>query len=151
MNQKIKQLQTLVYLEEQKVSAALLKYSQAKKNHQDLKLQHKMLIDYKEEYNQRLQGEQSNVLNAHTLQIYYNFVAKLGSAIADQSNKAQAANKVAMQLFNDYLKLKQKSEGLEKVLDKEKVAELQRQQKQEQKQLDESAGAQWYQNRKNKE
>lgn len=143
MNQKIKQLKTLLYLDEQTVAESLLKYTQAKKDHTDLDLQHKMLISYQEEYNQRLKGNSTNVLNAHTLQIYYKFVSNLGVAISEQQQKASSANEIATKLFNEYLKLKQKAEGLEKVVENEIELERQYQQKQEQKQNDEVAGSQW--------
>jgi len=149
LNNKIKQLKTLLKLDEQKVSISLLKYSKAKNSYNELKVQHKMLIDYKDEYHMALQGKTNKILNAQMIQIYDRFIVKLGLAIKDQEGKIISAKKLSSDLFNDYLKLKQKAEGLERILESEIDIEQLRQQKQEQKQNDESAGNQWYINRNN--
>lgn len=145
MNAKIKQYQLLLALEEKKFNEALLNYTKANQIFIEAKEQHKKLIAYQAEYGKTLASK--NSMQAHTLGVYHEFIDKLDQAINEQEQKIIQAKEKADVLFGKYLEIKKKSDGLEKLLEKEKANELVKQAKQEQKQYDESASAQWYQDK----
>lgn len=148
MNQKIKQLQTVLRLEEQKVLSSLTNYTKANQQYLAIQQQYQQLIAFRKEYYQRLQVNPNDSLSAQLLQTYARFIAKLDCAIEEQLLKQQQARKDASEYFQKYLLVKQKAEGLKKVLDAEIANDKMFKQKQEQKQTDESASKQWYSNRK---
>lgn len=145
MNAKIKQYQLLLSLEETKVHEALLNYSKANQAFLSAKEQHKQLKFYQAEYAKALSQKEN--IQAHTLSVYYAFIDKLEQAIHEQEQKISQVKGKKDVLFRRYLAVKQKYDGLENLLEKEKANELIKQAKQEQKQYDESASSQWYQSK----
>lgn len=143
MSSKIKQLKLLLSLEEKKLKEALLNYTKANQVYMQANAQHEQLIAYQGEYSSML--NKKNNMQAHTLSVYYGFISKLDLAIKEQATKVQKAKQKTEVLFQQYLVLKQKSDGLENLLGKEQTLQQKKQLKQEQKQTDESASSQWFQ------
>lgn len=148
MSSKIKQIKLLISLEEKKLSEALLNYTKSNQICINAKAQYQQLIAYQAEYAMVL--SKKNNMQAHTLGVYYNFIDKLDHAIKEQSQKVNIAKENSAQLFQRYLVIKKKSDGLENLLDKEIAIQRNKQAKQEQKQYDEAASSQWFQDQNNK-
>ncbi len=148
MNQKIRQIQTVLRLEERKLTDALTQYSKSKQQYNEIENQHAQLLNYRQEYQAKLNDQSGASMKSQGLQILIQFISHLDCAISDQLQQLELAKKAVAEDFKKYLLFKQKTEGLQHVLDGEVENEKQHLKKQEQKQYDESASKQWYSNRK---
>ena len=147
MQTKIKQLKLLIHLEENKKTKALADYTKANNSYKNFVIQHKQLIEYRGEYYQRLYGK-DETMQATSLILYHQFIEKLNAVIKEQDKKVKSSKQQSDLLFKKFITIRQKMEGLDKLLTVELENEINSERKKEQKQYDESASNQWYINRK---
>lgn len=148
INQKKQQLYTLLKLEEQKVGVAQQKYIQSLHDVSIMEKQVEQLLQYRHDYRNKISMAANESFSGHLLQNYTGFIAKLDCAISEQETKLNQCQLLTEKRLNDYVKLKQKSEGIQKMIEMEQARVENQKKKLEQLQFDESASKQWYSSRK---
>ena len=149
MNQKIKQLETVLKVEDRKVLSALAKYNELSNQHKTQELQCEQLIEYSKDYRKKTTAVNQQPMTVQILQTYTHFIAKLDIAIDEQKVKVKQSKILSDQHFSQYLATKQKAEAIQRLIDVEYEYENILDKRQEQKNNDETASTQWYSRCKN--
>lgn len=140
MSQRFNMLIKIQQDREEKLQALFVKaqqfYAQAEQKYQGL-------ANYRTEYIQQSQQQGSAGLQSRQYNQFVNFIAKLDQAISLQAKAVQQAKAAAEQRKQSWLALQKKRKALELLVQRNDIAELQKQLKQEQKNADEYASQQF--------
>lgn len=146
-NERIKQLDVLLKLADNKAKQCLVDYSKANQAVAKAEQDQQQLNLYLSEYFNKMVKELSDSSTMVTLRHYANFLAKLEVAKEANAKRIPQLKSKASDLYKLYLTAKQKREALQKVLDGVVAQQQTQEDKKEQKQNDEYASNQWYINR----
>lgn len=104
------------------------------------------LLTYRQEYQQRLQGSASQGIAIHLLRDYQAFLAKIGQAIAHQETAVAQAEEQWSRAHENWLGQRRKVKAYETLARRHEQDELRRQDKRDQRLLDEQAVKQFLYN-----
>ena len=140
INQRFQMLIKIQQEREEKLQAQFVAaqryYLQAEQKYQGL-------ANYRTEYIQQSQQQGSAGLQSRQYNQFVNFIGKLDQAILQQGKAVQQAKAAAEQRKQSWLTMQKKRKALELLVERNNLAELQKQLRQEQKNADEFASQQF--------
>jgi flagellar protein FliJ len=140
INQRFNMLIKIQQQREEKLQAQFIAaqqfYLQAEQKYQGL-------ANYRTDYIQQSQQQGSAGLQSRQYNQFVSFIAKLDQAIQQQGRAVLQAKAAAEQRKQSWLAMQKKRKALELLVERNNVAELQKQMKQEQKNADEYASQQF--------
>lgn len=140
INQRFQMLIKIQQEKEEKLQAQFIAaqqyYLQAEQKYQGL-------ANYRTEYIQQSQQQGSAGLQSRQYNQFVNFIGKLDQAILQQGRAVQQAKAAAEQRKQSWLAMQKKRKALELLVERNNLAELQKQLRLEQKNADEFASQQF--------
>ena len=140
INQRFQMLIKIQQEKEEKLQAQFIAaqqyYLQAEQKYQGL-------ANYRTEYIQQSQQQGSAGLQSRQYNQFVNFIGKLDQAILQQGRAVQLAKAAAEQRKQSWLAMQKKRKALELLVERNNLAELQKQLRLEQKNADEFASQQF--------
>jgi flagellar FliJ protein len=135
----LKQLQLLVQVQKEKEDKLQASFVQAQQFLQTCIERYQGLADYRTDYIRQTQQRGQQGLASRQFNQYLSFVTKLDQALEQQNLQIQQAQRVVDMRRNAWLTMQKRRKAIELLIDKELTAAQQRQNRQEQKMLDEIA------------
>lgn len=135
----LKQLQLLVQVQKEKEEKLQASFVQAQQFLQTCNERYQGLADYRTDYIRQTQLRGAEGLQSRQFNQYLNFITKLDHALEQQNLQIQQAQRVVDMRRTAWLTMQKKRKAIELLIDKELAAMTQRQNRQEQKMLDEIA------------
>lgn len=135
----LKQLQLLVQVQKEKEEKLQANFVQAQQFLQSCNERYQGLADYRTDYIRQTQQRGEQGLHSGQFNQYLNFITKLDQALEQQNLQIQQAQRVVDMRRNAWLTMQKKRKAIELLIEKELSALAQRQNRQEQKLLDEIA------------
>lgn len=140
----LKQLQLLVQVQKDKEEKLLANFVQAQQFLQTCNDRYQGLADYRTDYIRQTQQRGAQGVQSRQFNQYLNFITKLDQALEQQHLQIQQAQRVVDMRRTAWLTMQKKRKAIELLIDKELAASQQRQNKLEQKLLDEIATQQFF-------
>ena len=140
----LKQLQLLVQVQKDKEEKLLANFTQAQQFLQTCNERYQGLADYRTDYIRQTQQRGAEGIQSRQFNQYLNFITKLDQALEQQNLQIQQAQRVVDMRRTAWLTMQKKRKAIELLIDKELAASQQRQNKLEQKLLDEIATQQFF-------
>ena len=140
----LKQLQLLVQVQKEKEEKLLANFVQAQQFLQTCNDRYQGLADYRTDYIRQTQQRGAEGVQSRQFNQYLNFITKLDQALEQQNLQIQQAQRVVDMRRSAWLAMQKKRKAIELLIDKELSASLQRQNRLEQKLLDEIATQQFF-------
>ena len=138
------QLQLLVKVQQEKEDKLQAYYQAALQNYQSMQQKYQGLADYRTDYIRQTQQRGAEGVQSRQFNQYLNFITKLDQALEQQNLQIQQAQRVVDMRRTAWLAMQKKRKAIELLIDKELSASLQRQNRLEQKLLDEIATQQFF-------
>jgi len=135
----LKQLQLLVQVQKEKEDKLQASFVQAQQFLQTCIERYQGLADYRTDYIRQTQQRGQQGLASRQFNQYLSFVTKLDQALEQQNLQIQQAQRVVDMRRSAWLTMQKRRKAIEVLIDKELTAAQQRQNRQEQKMLDEIA------------
>jgi flagellar FliJ protein len=135
----LKQLQLLVQVQKEKEDKLQANFVQAQQFLQTCIERYQGLADYRTDYIRQTQLRGQQGLASRQFNQYLSFVTKLDQALEQQNLQIQQAQRVVDMRRSAWLTMQKRRKAIELLIDKELTAVQQRQNRQEQKMLDEIA------------
>ncbi len=135
----LKQLQLLVQVQKEKEDKLQASFVQAQQFLQTCIERYQGLADYRTDYIRQTQQRGQQGLASRQFNQYLSFVTKLDQALEQQNLQIQQAQRVVDMRRSAWLTMQKRRKAIELLIDKELTAAQQRQNRQEQKMLDEIA------------
>lgn len=135
----LKQLQLLVQVQKEKEHKLQANFVQAQQFLQTCIERYQGLADYRTDYIRQTQLRGQQGLASRQFNQYLSFVTKLDQALEQQNLQIQQAQRVVDMRRSAWLTMQKRRKAIELLIDKELTAVQQRQNRQEQKMLDEIA------------
>lgn len=135
----LKQLQLLVQVQKEKEDKLQASFVQAQQFLQTCIERYQGLADYRTDYIRQTQQRGQQGLASRQFNQYLSFVTKLDQALEQQNLQIQQAQRVVDMRRSAWLTMQKRRKAIEVLIDKELTAAQQRQNRQEQKMLDENA------------
>lgn len=135
----LKQLQLLVQVQKEKEDKLQASFVQAQQFLQTCIERYQGLADYRTDYIRQTQQRGQEGLASRQFNQYLSFVTKLDQALEQQNLQIQQAQRVVDMRRSAWLTMQKRRKAIELLIDKELTAAQQRQNRQEQKMLDEIA------------
>ena len=132
-----KRMQPVAQHAEQIEQEAVQRFVQAQNDLEAARQQLQQLMDYREEYAQKLSSGSSMGMTIQRMRDYQVFIEKLGRAIDQAHRDIASKQNVCEQKKLDWLKCRSRSQALEMVVEKYRLEEVKAQEKIEQKEQDE--------------
>ena len=139
----LKQLQLLVQVQKEKEEKLLANFVQAQQFLQTCNDRYQGLADYRTDYIRQTQQRGAEGVQSRQFNQYLNFITKLDQALEQQNLQIQQAQRVVDMRRTAWLTMQKKRKAIELLIDKELAASQQRQNRLEQKLLDEIATQQF--------
>lgn len=111
-----------------------------KRKEEAAKLKHEELLRYRVEYQARLTGSSQGGMTIGMLRDYHVFLGKLDQAIASQAGEVELMHTRWLSAHENWLALRQKVKSFEVLEARHHKAEYHRQDRREQRQIDEVSG-----------
>ncbi|MCA0403926.1 MAG: flagellar export protein FliJ [Proteobacteria bacterium] len=146
--QKITRLSQILSIKEQATNKARDALLQAQNHFNKTKNQHSQLINYRQDYLQQISDIGNQGCTISKMRNRVNFISEVDRALMQLN---QRLSDIASQRKNhekDYLHAKAEEEALKSLISRLKIQEQRRQDKLEQKEMDEYAAKQWYSKKK---
>ncbi|WP_348734394.1 flagellar export protein FliJ [Rheinheimera texasensis] len=140
----LKQLQLLVQVQKEKEEKLLANFVQAQQFLQTCNDRYQGLADYRTDYIRQTQQRGAEGVQSRQFNQYLNFITKLDQALEQQNLQIQQAQRVVDMRRTAWLTMQKKRKAIELLIDKELAASQQRQNRLEQKLLDEIATQQFF-------
>lgn len=140
----LKQLQLLVQVQKEKEEKLLANFVQAQQFLQTCNDRYQGLADYRTDYIRQTQQRGAEGVQSRQFNQYLNFITKLDQALEQQNLQIQQAQRVVDMRRTAWLAMQKKRKAIELLIDKELAASQQRQNRLEQKLLDEIATQQFF-------
>lgn len=140
----LKQLQLLVQVQKEKEEKLLANFVQAQQFLQTCNDRYQGLADYRTDYIRQTQQRGAEGVQSRQFNQYLNFITKLDQALEQQNLQIQQAQRVVDMRRTTWLAMQKKRKAIELLIDKELAASQQRQNRLEQKLLDEIATQQFF-------
>lgn len=140
----LKQLQLLVQVQKDKEEKLLANFTQSQQFLQTCNERYQGLADYRTDYIRQTQQRGAEGVQSRQFNQYLNFITKLDQALEQQNLQIQQAQRVVDMRRTAWLTMQKKRKAIELLIDKELAASQQRQNKLEQKLLDEIATQQFF-------
>jgi flagellar FliJ protein len=140
----LKQLQLLVQVQKEKEEKLLANFVQAQQFLQTCNDRYQGLADYRTDYIRQTQQRGAEGVQSRQFNQYLNFITKLDQALEQQNLQIQQAQRVVDMRRTAWLTMQKKRKAIELLIDKELSASQQRQNRLEQKLLDEIATQQFF-------
>jgi flagellar FliJ protein len=140
----LKQLQLLVQVQKEKEEKLLANFVQAQQFLQTSNERYQGLADYRTDYIRQTQQRGAEGVQSRQFNQYLNFITKLDQALEQQNLQIQQAQRVVDMRRTAWLAMQKKRKAIELLIDKELAASQQRQNRLEQKLLDEIATQQFF-------
>jgi len=140
----LKQLQLLVQVQKEKEEKLLANFVQAQQFLQTCNDRYQGLADYRTDYIRQTQQRGAEGVQSRQFNQYLNFITKLDQALEQQNLQIQQAQRVVDMRRTAWLAMQKKRKAIELLIDKELSASQQRQNRLEQKLLDEIATQQFF-------
>jgi len=135
----LKQLQLLAQVQKQQEEKLQASFVQAQQFLQTCNERYQGLADYRTDYIRQTQQRGQQGLQSRQFNQYLTFVTKLDQALEQQNLQIQQAQRVVDMRRTAWLTMQKRRKAIELLIDKELTAIQQRQNRQEQKMLDEIA------------
>ncbi|WP_031571327.1 flagellar export protein FliJ [Rheinheimera texasensis] len=140
----LKQLQLLVQVQKEKEEKLLANFVQAQQFLQTCNDRYQGLADYRTDYIRQTQQRGAEGVQSRQFNQYLNFITKLDQALEQQNLQIQQAQRVVDMRRTAWLTMQKKRKAIELLIDKELASSQQRQNRLEQKLLDEIATQQFF-------
>ncbi len=140
----LKQLQLLVQVQKEKEEKLLANFVQAQQFLQTCNDRYQGLADYRTDYIRQTQQRGAEGVQSRQFNQYLNFITKLDQALEHQNLQIQQAQRVVDMRRTAWLTMQKKRKAIELLIDKELASSQQRQNRLEQKLLDEIATQQFF-------
>ncbi|HEY9040678.1 MAG TPA: flagellar export protein FliJ [Rheinheimera sp.] len=134
-----KRFSMLIKIQQEREEKLQAQFVSAQQFYQQQEQKYQGLANYRTEYIQQSQQQGSAGLQSRQYTQFVNFIGKLDQAILQQGRAVHQARAAAEQRKQSWLAMQKKRKALELLVERNNVAELQRQLKQEQKNADEYA------------
>lgn len=133
----------LIKIQQEREEKLQAQFVAAQQFYQQAEHKYQGLANYRTEYIQQSQQQGSAGLQSRQYNQFVSFIGKLDQAILQQGRAVQQARAAAEQRKNAWLAMQKKRKALELLVERNNIAELQKQLKQEQKNADEFASQQF--------
>jgi len=140
-------LDLLYKLESEKEETLRKTFLQAQRYFQDNQQKMNGLSQFRLEYMQQLHVKAQNGLTSNTFRQYHSFINKIEEAVSQQAKVVNTAKQVVEQRRKLWIQQQAKAKAIAKLIEKQQLAIKQKQDKAEQKMLDEFATIQFFQRR----
>jgi len=135
--------QMLIKIQQEREEKLQAQFIAAQQYYLQAEQKYRGLADYRTEYIQQSQQQGSAGLKSRQYNQFVNFIGKLDQAISQQGKAVQQAKAAAEQRKQSWLMMQKKRKALELLVERNNLAELQKQLRQEQKNADEFASLQF--------
>jgi flagellar FliJ protein len=132
-------LRTLLDHARHRMEAAERLLQMIRRKEEQAKLKLEELERYQREYRERLLGSRQGGMNIHMMRDFHAFMAKLERAIEHQAREVESQHERWLDAHRSLLELRQKVKSYEVLEKRHATAELQRQERRDQRQSDELA------------
>lgn len=129
----------LIKVQQEREEKLQAQFVAAQQFYQQQEQKYQGLANYRTDYIQQSQQQGSAGLQSRQYTQFVNFIGKLDQAIQQQGRAVQQARAAAEQRKQSWLTMQKKRKALELLVERNNIAELQKQFKQEQKNADEYA------------
>lgn len=133
----------LIKIQQEREEKLQAQFITAQQFYQQAEQKYQGLANYRTEYIQQSQQQGSAGLQSRQYNQFVSFIGKLDQAIQQQGRAVQQAKAAAEQRKQSWLTMQKKRKALELLVERNNIAELQKQLKQEQKNADEYASQQF--------
>ncbi|WP_298626657.1 flagellar export protein FliJ [uncultured Legionella sp.] len=144
MSQRLERLLQLLNLKKEITNQAFQELLQSKEQFVQNKTRHEQLVMYRQDYMQQMELIGNEGSTVGRLRNRIDFISHLDTALIQLNSHLAQLAKLRTKLELKYRQAKTAEEGVDKLIERVKKAELIQTQRKDQKEIDEYAQKQWY-------